>query len=563
MQTPGGAGDIPWDRRGRRVKKETGRKEDRSGFPVSDMKKKLKQLLSVCVSLCLFAALCAPAFAELEGDYNTAIPTVYLQGQGNIIYADKNDRSSEKLQTVDLPDGYIGDEAKKLIRPLAKGLLTDDWSDWVDQFMASAAPLFEKQALDVNGEASDGSGNNEMTRSVADKANADGTYQIGAYMPAYDWRLDPCALADELHGYIENVKRKTGAEKVNLMGRSIGASVLLAYLAEYGAADLDTVILYCPSFFGMEVISKAFAGKIEISPEAAGEFARYFVDSGMAADTLGEENMETYRLLADFISTMVSLHALDLPAAALERVYGKIYTELYPRLLVKMYGSMPSFWSLVGDDDYEQAKRNVFSGQEDTYAGLIEKIDNYHNNVMNQTAEILQRLVAEGAKIQIVCKYGVPMIPAVEGARAESDMLTSVYSASYGATCADSGSTLSAAYLAQANADGNARYISPDNKIDAASCLLPEHTWFIRDVAHRSMPEGVNELLAAILNYDGYMTVFDDADYPQYMAYDAETDSVSPVRPAVPAPTGIRAFFAKLKDFFSRFFSLIKRLLAR
>ena len=46
----------------------------------------------------------------------------------------------------------IGDEAKKLIRPLAKGLLTDDRSDWVYQFMESAEPLFAKQALDANGE---------------------------------------------------------------------------------------------------------------------------------------------------------------------------------------------------------------------------------------------------------------------------------------------------------------------------------------------------------------------------------------------------------------------------
>ena len=91
----------------------------------------------------------------------------------------------------------------------------------------------------------------------------------------------------------------------------------------------------------------------------------------------------------------------------------------------------------MGDDDFEDAKKNVFKGQEDVYAGLIEKIDNYHYNVMNRTADILNGLVADGGKIQIVCKYGVPMIPAVEGARVESDMLTSVYSASYKATCAD------------------------------------------------------------------------------------------------------------------------------
>ena len=68
------------------------------------------------------------------------------------------------------------------------------------------------------------------------------------------------------------------------------------------------------------------------------------------------------------------------------------------------------------------------------------------------------------------------------------------------------------------------------------------------------MPEGVNEILAAILNYDGYMTVFDDADYPQYMAYDAKTDSLTTIEPTEPAPTGLRAFIARLKAFFTRLF---------
>ena len=319
-------------------------REDRPVFPATLMKKQLKRSLCVFVSLCLLAVLCAPAFAWLEGDHNTVLPTVYLQGQGSDLFEDKDNPSLDRrIHTIDIPDGYIGDEAKKLIRPLAKGLLTDDWSDWVDQFVASAAPLFERQALDANGEASDGSGNTEISRRGGNHANEDGTYQIGAYMPAYDWRLDPCVIADELHGYIERVMASTGKDKVNLMGRSIGASVMLAYLERYGTEHLNTVILYCPSFFGMEVISKAFAGKINISPEGAADFMQYFVDSGMAADTFGEENMDTFRTLTDFVFTMVSLHALDLPAASLDRIYSKIYTELYPRLLVKMYGSMPSF----------------------------------------------------------------------------------------------------------------------------------------------------------------------------------------------------------------------------
>ena len=137
---------------------------------------KLKRFLSVCLAVCLLAGvLTVPGFAWLEGDYNTNLPTVYLQGQGSDLYADKDKGlSSGVIHHIEVPDGYIGDEAKKLIKPLAKGLLTDDWSDWVDQFMESAAPLFEKQALDANGEASNGTGAN-FSGTGGDRANADGT----------------------------------------------------------------------------------------------------------------------------------------------------------------------------------------------------------------------------------------------------------------------------------------------------------------------------------------------------------------------------------------------------
>ena len=486
------------------------------------MKKSLKQCLSIFLSLCLFAGLCVPSFAALDGDYNTTLPTVYLEGQGGELYTDKEQgKSSGFIHSIDVPDGYIGDAGKALIRPLLKGLLTDNWDDWVNQFVDSVVPLFEKQALDENGEASNGSGIN-FSGTGGNRVNEDGTYQIGAYMPSYDWRLDPCVIAGQLHDYLGRVKQRTGAESVNLMGRSIGASVLLAYLAEYGMEHLETVVLYCPSFFGMDVLSKAFAGKTNIDPEAVNDFTEYYVNSGKAADAMGEEDDQLLQVLLDVVSVSVALHTLDLPAGTLERIYQKVYKEVYPRLLVKMYGSMPSFWSLVGDDDYEQAKANVFGGQEDVYAGLIEKIDRFHYDVLNKSGELLTGLVESGAKIHIVTKYGVPSVPVIENAKEQSDMLTSVRSASYGATCADYGKTLSDAYLKNAEQNGTARFVSADKVVDASTCLLPEHTWFICDVDHRSMPEGINALFEAILNFDGYMTVFDDPQFPQYLHYDKE-----------------------------------------
>lgn len=96
---------------------------------------------------------------------------------------------------------------------------------------------------------------------------------------------------------------------------------------------------------------------------------------------------------------------------------------------------------------------------------------------------------------------------------------------------------VSFAYLSEAESRGAGKYVSPDKKIDASACLLPDHTWFIRDVAHRSMPEGINSLFEAILDHEGYMTVFDDSAFSQYLSNDSETDSLSAVEPSS-APGG-------------------------
>lgn len=509
-----------------------------------------KKTIALFLTVLLTALLAVPAFAALEGDYSTPIPTVYLQGQGSTLYADKNDPKSGHIQDIEVPDGYVEDVAKSLIRPLAKGVLLNDWDEWVDGFVEGVAPLFEKQALDENGEASNGSGIITSSGKV-NRRRADGTYPLGAYMPSYDWRLDPYVIAEDIHTYIGQVKAATGEEKVNLMGRSIGASVVMAYLDTYGVEDLDTVILYCPSFYGMEVMSKAFAGKVDIDPKSVNAFADYFAASG-AADAM---DSDTLQLLLDVISLTVSTHMLDLPAGMLERIYNKIYCEVYPKLLVRMYGSMPSFWSLVGDDDYEEAKKTIFGGQVAQYAELIKKIDNFHYNNLVRSADILSALTEQGAKIQIVAKYGIPMLPVVENADLQSDMLTSVYSATLGAECAPYGKTLSNSYVSAQTAAGKAKYISADLAVDASTCLLPEHTWFIKNIAHRDMPEGVNLLFHEILNYDGYATVFDDPLIPQFLYYSSAEGTLTPLK------AGLDTDSMPARSFLTRFFNILRNIM--
>lgn len=480
----------------------------------------MKKCLSVLLSAVLCLLLFVPAFAVLGEGYYTTRPTVYLQGQGAEIYAEKGNRRSGRIDQFEVPDGYIGDAAKALVGPLLKGLTLNKWQEWEDEFVSQVLPLVEKTALDANGEASNGSG--AGTNSVSDRKNKDGKYGMNSYVMNYDWRLDPCVVADEVQDYIAKIKEKTGFDKVNLIGRSIGASVVLAYLAEYGMEDIETVILYCPSFYGMEAVGRLFAGKLDIDPQAISRFLDFYVNSG----ELGDSDAQLYALLKDVVAVMAKSGQLNLTAKLLERIYEKVWRDVYPRLLVKMYGSMPSFWSLVGDDDYAEAKAAVFAGQEETYKGLIEKIDNFHYNVLLPSTQMLKDFADAGDKVKIVVKYGVPMIPTNDLANEQTDMLTSVYSASPDATCSTLTGTLPQSYI---DSLADKRFLSPDRQIDASTCLLPEHTWFIKNVGHRDMPDSITALFEAIYEFDGNMTVFDNEAFPQYLFFDEATQQMSPL----------------------------------
>ena len=65
--------------------------------------------------------------------------------------------------------------------------------------------------------------------------------------------------------------------------------------------------------------------------------------------------------------------------------------------------------------------------------------------------------------------------------------------------------------------------------LDASTCPLPDHTWFIKNVGHRDMPDSITSLFEAIYEFDGYMTVFDDEAFPQYLFFDEATQLISPL----------------------------------
>ena len=212
------------------------------------------------------------------------------------------------------------------------------------------------------------------------------------------------------------------------------------------------------------------------------------------------------------------------------RVYKLVCENVVPRILRDSYGTMPGYWAMVEDDCYDSAKKLVFGGVEDEWAGLIEKLDHYHNNVALKSEEILKQCADDGINVYNIEKYGFASFPVVKDCEMICDSTVNLTLASEGATTVDSfKKTFSKDYMAKAEQNGTAKYISPDRQVDASTCLFPDSTWFVKNLRHKAFPDSMNALVAEMINAEGTFTVFDSAEWPQYMVFDEETQTASPM----------------------------------
>ena len=86
----------------------------------------------------------------------------------------------------------------------------------------------------------------------------------------------------------------------------------------------------------------------------------------------------------------------------------------------------------------------------------------------------LKAMQKAGTDVVIVANYGLPNIPINSAYANQTDILIDTKYASVGATTADYGKTLKR----------TGAHVSPDRIVDAATCLLPNNTWFFKGVAH-------------------------------------------------------------------------------
>lgn len=496
----------------------------------------MKRIISVLLVLSMLVAFAAPVSAAEYKVDGSPIPVVTIYGDGEPIYdAEKKVKLFQFNEIMNIlggsEEGALGESLVNVLMPfLIDGIISDDWEPYYEALEKEIGELFTEVRYDENGENWNGSG---VSQHVIDltkyqlsrdaKLSRGGYYHYADYHFFYDWRQDPMKTADEFHEYVEAVKKVTGSEKVSVIARCLGTSVVMAYLKKYGNDSIHGVSFNGSVAAGGEIISEPISGKFVLDVNAINRMLADF-------EEIGWFEMDS------FITTSIDLAAKTLTAMGFElnetEIYGKLVHGVTSALALSTFFTWPGYWALVSEDDFEDALLYVFgeegSAKREKYKNLIDKIEDYHYNVMTEIDTVFQSLREDEVKVGVIAKYGFQLAAIAESRDYVADQFATVEKASFGATTSTVYEPLPADYIAARVAEGKGKYISPDKRIDASTCAFPDSTWFTKGITHSKWTDFETSVLFAVVTADRQLTI-DDFDYTQFIVYDNETQTAYPM----------------------------------
>lgn len=479
----------------------------------------MKKLISVILSLLMLFAVMAPAASAAEqGNI-----TIYVSGYGGSL-VDENGEYIWRDGPMESMLTGLTDILGEILFDLSIGMVTGNYDEYCDKLYNQMAPAFKDLILDENGEASDGSGwgGDMLTDGYSVKYNGFSSGYIDFW---YDWRLSCEDNAEILEQFIDRVCREKGVSQVNLIGRCLGGNVVNAYLENGTNLDkVDKVMLYIPSTEGVDFISALFSGQIEVTDDNVDNFIDKTLPYMMQFEN--EETAEMIETLVDFIN---QVKVLDTGLGLLQGILDAVKDNVLARIVRDTYGGFVSYWNMVSDEYLEDAIAFVYNTEElqQDYAGMIEKIRSYHENVQLNARATMTELKESGKEFLIVSKYNIANFPLSKDGDKQSDGTALTSATSFGATVSPFGTTLSESYI-KAMPEANKKYLSADNMIDASTCLFPENTWFYKNLYHSVFPACVDELFDAFIHTEGF-NVNSSEKFPQYIKYNAATGEAAPV----------------------------------
>lgn len=458
----------------------------------------MKKIISLLLSLIMLFTVAMPVAYAAE-TVNEITPIIFLRGNGEDIRYENGagelvlDEIDQVLGSVEFEkEGFMKELTNILVPFITKGLPRDEWDECRKAIYTAISPFFEQCIMD-----GDGNPRFDTTISVqAQQSNANpditNVYDAGQFHFRYDWRRDPYDNAKLLDEFVDIVLAKTGKTQVSFVSRCMGGTLLNAYVEKYGNTGKIKNVLYGDTLGGgCTLLSKLLSGKIEIDGKNTQRYLGQLEYCAQIGEGIG---FALPGLLDEIVTTSLDLftqvNVTDVLGDKIEDLYNELLIMIFPALMhATGYASTPNYWACVRDEDFDEAMLLMF-GEEGSearqyYAGLIEKINNYHDKVSSKGNEFYNEMSSNyGVHIGAVAKYGYLNVSLVEDNDIHSDALASLEHATFGATAAKVGSKLTDDYIAAKVADEKGKYISPDKVVDTSTSVIKDTVWVFKNAHH-------------------------------------------------------------------------------
>ena len=446
------------------------------------MKKRLIKIMSVFMAFVMVFSITGVAFAK---DVKTPVILIHGLG-GNELYRNVGTENEEEIA------GYGLDVQSLLtnsdIMSEAVKLLTTTQQVNYNALFKALGDYFRSSQLncDENGNAPAGQGiNNYWTTPLSEHKDywQNGTnaekgiaHQLcdmygakNVYVFNYDWRLDVRYTAKKLRSMIVDVKKRTGAKKVSLMGCSLGGAVMSAYIDAYKKKnDIARLVFVNPAIQGVEV-ARLLRFDLKLNKK---NVLAYLNHMETAYD--GGNQATLFKAVSAIGDYRLGIAVDNLNKVAKDE---KLLKKLFLMTLKDWIGQIPAYWECVAYEDFNACVKKMSSiGFLDKKSGLYKKIKAYHK-VQGRFKKNIKYMKKHGTQVAILANYGTKGIPVTSKANEHTDVLIDTKFASGGATVAKFGKKLK-------GKKAKGKYVSPDKVINAKTCVLPNNTWFTKDLQH-------------------------------------------------------------------------------
>lgn len=479
----------------------------------------MKKFVSILLAFVMVFTMALPAFAadaSEKADYN-GDPVVVVRG----IHFTGLERADGSDAIV-----FSANDIQTLIIEYIVGKLAGDSSALADSLISFLQKAFGPIACDNEGNpvypdvhmekyplsmdnynvSESWSGGEEgLVYSVIQEIGGENTFYF-----TYDWRKNPLDLADELGEFIESVKKQTGKTKVDLAPCSMGGMVATAYLYKYGSDSVDSITFLSSAHNGTYIAGDALTGDIIFNGEILADFV---------ADMTKNQNFLVKALL--WVADLFGI--FDFAATYLNGFVAGNKEKVYDELLRDYLGTSLGLWGLCCDEDFDKSVEYIFGDCKDEYPVIVSKLQDIKTFVCS-TEKIISDADKNGVKISFVSHYGLMLLPIYGESDEHGDtVLESELTSNY-ATFAKFGETLSAEYLASADAN----YISPDKIVDASTSLYKDRTWFIKNADHVGCDINSDHAKLALwlITSETQPTIVSDQRYPQFITVDENMNFV-------------------------------------